>query len=163
MNIELTAKEYKYLLDILHIADVVLSGHRREPDKRSELHIKLIQKLYALAQGEGLDRLINREESTGVSVPTAEFEATTLAHVAINEFGDHLFWDELISRLSMRDAARKAGGLERLNAMNESERLAAEGPIRQHYIDEFSKNGLENLVVIEGFSDIDKVPVQTSD
>lgn len=163
MNIELSAKEYRDLLDILHIADVVLSGHRREPDKRSELHIKLIQKLYALAQGEGLDRLINREESTGVSVPTAEFEATTLAHVAINEFGDHLFWDELISRLSMRDAARKAGGLERLNAMNESERLAAEGPIRQHYIDEFSKNGLENLVVIEGFSDIDKVPVQTSD
>ena len=163
MNIELTVKEYRDLLDILHIADVVLSGHRREPDKRSERHIKLIQKLYALAPGEGLDRLIGREGSTGVSVPTAEFEESTLAHVAINEFGDHLFWDELISRLSVRDAARKAGGLERLNAMNDSDRQAAEGPIRQHYIEEFSRNGIANLAVIEGFSNIDKVPVQTSD
>ena len=38
MNIELTVKEYRDLLDIAHIADVILSGHRREPDKRSERH-----------------------------------------------------------------------------------------------------------------------------
>ncbi len=34
MNIEISAKEYRDLLDILHIADVVMSGHRREEDKR---------------------------------------------------------------------------------------------------------------------------------
>jgi hypothetical protein len=163
MNIELSAKEYRDLLDILHIADVVLSGHRREPDPRSERHIKLIQKLYALARVEGLGLLIRQEAVTGVSVPAPEFEASTLAHVAINEFGDHLFWDELISRLSMRDAARMAGGLERLNALNDSDRHNVDGPIRQHYIEEFSKNGLENLVIIEGYSNIEKVPVQTSD
>lgn len=163
MNIELDAKEYRDLLDILHIADVVLSGHRREADKRSERHIKLIQKLYELARGEGLDRLIRQEGGAGVSVPTEEFEASTLAHVVLNEFGDHLFWDELISRLSVRDAARNTGGLERLNAMNDSDRQVAEGPIRQHYIEEFSRNGIANLAVIEGFSNIRKVPVQTSD
>ena len=63
MDIELSAKEYRDLLDILHIADVVLSGHRREPDKRSERHRALIQKLYALVGGEGLDRLISYNES----------------------------------------------------------------------------------------------------
>ncbi len=162
MNIELTAEEYRSLLDILHIADVVLTGHRREPDKRSERHIMLIQKLYALAREEGLDRLISRN-GAGHSVPTAEFEEHTLAHTALNEFGDHLFWDELISRLSVRDAARNAGGLERLNAMNDSERQAAEGPLRQKYIEEFSRNGIANLAVIEGFSDIGKAQVKTSD
>jgi hypothetical protein len=28
MNIEISPKEYRDLLDILHIADVVMSGHR---------------------------------------------------------------------------------------------------------------------------------------
>jgi hypothetical protein len=59
MNIEISPKEYRDLLDILHIADVVMSGHRREEDKRTERHRALIQKLYALARGEGFDRLIS--------------------------------------------------------------------------------------------------------
>jgi hypothetical protein len=38
MNIEISTKEYRDLLDILHIADVVMSGHRREENKRTALH-----------------------------------------------------------------------------------------------------------------------------
>jgi hypothetical protein len=53
MNIEISTNEYRDLLDILHIADVVMSGHRNEADRRTERHRALIQKLYALAQGEG--------------------------------------------------------------------------------------------------------------
>ncbi|HSA77586.1 MAG TPA: hypothetical protein VLG72_01860, partial [Nitrospirota bacterium] len=114
MYIEISTKEYRDLLDILHVADVVISGHRREEDKRSESHRVLIQKLYALARGEGLDRLISHNESVQKHVPTAEFEKSSLAHAVIDEFGDHLFWDELISRLSARDAAQITGGIDQL-------------------------------------------------
>ena len=163
MNIEISTKEYRDLLDILHIADIVISGHRREEDKRSERHRALIQKLYALARGEGLDRLISHNESVQQYVPTAEFEETSLAHALIDEFGDHLFWDVLISRLSVRDAAQIAGGIDRLNAMSDSDRQAVEGPIRQRYIEEFSANGVANLEVIERFSTGEGMPVKTSD
>jgi hypothetical protein len=163
MNIEISTKEYRDLLDILHIADVVISGHRREEDKRSERHRALIQKLYSLARGEDLDRLISHNESMQQHVPTAEFEESSLAHILIDEFGDHLFWDELISRLSVRDAAQIAGGTGRLNAMGDSERQAVEGPIRQHYIEEFSANGVANLEVIERFSAGGGITVRTSD
>jgi len=163
MNIEISENEYRDLLDIVHIADVIMSGHRREPDKRSERHRALIQKLYGLARGEGLDRLIRRESPANVSVPTPEFEESTLAHKLIDEFGDHLFWDELISRLSVRDAAQTAGGMEHLNALSESERQAVEGPIRQGYIEEFSRNGIANLVVINSFEIGAHEPVKTSD
>ena len=163
MNIEISEKEYRDLLDIVHIADVIMSGHRREPDKRSERHRALIQKLYGLARGEGLDRLMRQESAANVSVPTPEFEESTLAHKLIDEFGDHLFWDELISRLSVRDAAQTAGGMEHLNALNESERQAVEGPIRQGYIEEFSRNGIANLVVINSFEIGGNEPVKTSD
>ncbi len=163
MNIEISATEYRDLLDILHIADVVTSGHRREEDKRSARHRSLIQKLYALAGREGLDRLIGYNESSRTYVPTAEYEENSLSHVLIDEFGDHLFWDELISRLSVRDAAQSAGGMNRLIAMSDDERQAAEGPIRQKYVEEFSNNGIANLAVIERFTLGGAMRVKTSD
>ncbi len=163
MNIEISTQEYRDLLDILHIADVVMSGHRREEDKRIKQHRALIQKLYALAGGQGLDRLIRYSESVTKYVPTADFEQSTLAHTVIDEFGDHLFWDELISRLSVRDAARTAGGVDRLNVMSDSDRRQMEGPIRQRYVDEFAANGVANLAVIERFGIGGEIPVKTSD
>jgi hypothetical protein len=163
MNIDITAKEYRDLLDMLHIADVIMSGHRRAEDARSAHHRALIQKIYALAKGEGLDRLIRYDESTRTYTPTAEYEESSLAHVLIDEFGDHLFWDELISRLSVRDTAQNVGGADHLNAMSDSERQTAEGPIRQRYIEEFSKNGVSNLVVIEQFDIRGGIQVKTSD
>jgi hypothetical protein len=163
MNVELSEKEYRDLLDILHIAEVVLSGHRREPDPRSARHRELLQKIYALAQVAGQEQLIGREAATGVFVPTVEFEETSFAHTALNEFSDHLFWDELISRLSVRDAARVAGGLDRLNSMDDDDRQSAEAPIRQRYIDEFSTNGIANLAVVQRFNTNVEEPVETSD
>jgi hypothetical protein len=153
MNIDISTQECRDLLDILHIADVVISGHRRGEDQRTERHRALIQKLYALlSQGEGLDRLIGFNENVHKYIPTDDFEQSALAHVLLDEFGDHLFWDELIARLTVRDAAQIAGGNERLNAMSDSNRQALEGPIRQRYIEELSANGLANLAVIEHFS-----------
>ncbi len=163
MNIGITTKEYRDLLDILHIADAVMSGHRREEDKRTEPHRALIQKLYALARGEGLDRLIGYDKNTRRYIPTGDFEQRSLAHAVINEFGDHLFWDQLISRLSERDAAQMAGGIDRLDAMSESDRQHAKGHLRQRYFEEFTTNGVANLEVIERFSAGPGVPLKTSD
>lgn len=162
MNIEITSEEYRDLLDILHLADVVMSGHRREEDKRTARHRALVQKLYALAQGEGLARLISYNESMKTHVPTVDFEQSTVVHAVIDEFGDHLFWDELINRLSVRDAAQIAGGNDRLNAMSENDRQHVEGPIRQRYIDEFAVNGVDNLELVERFA-TGGIPIKTSD
>lgn len=163
MQIEISAKEYRELLDIIHIADVVMSGHRREEDKRTERHRSLIQKVYALAEGEGLGGLVRYAESSKKYAPTHDFEHNTPAHVLIDEFGEHLFWDQLISRLVLRDAAQVAGGGDRLNAMNEHDRRHVEEPIRQKYIAEFAANGVANLALIERFGLGEGLPARTSD
>ncbi|HTG00931.1 MAG TPA: hypothetical protein VK654_10145 [Nitrospirota bacterium] len=163
MNIEITTQEYRDLLDILHIADVVMSGHRREEDPRSARHRTLLRKLYSLARGEGLDALIRQDAVTQTYALTEKFEENTIAHAMIDEFSDHLFWDALITRLSVRDAAENAGGLDRLNAMSDNERQAVEGPVRQHYMSEFTKNGIANLVVVERFDAGTGTHVRTSD
>lgn len=163
MNIDITSNEYRDLLDILHIADVVMSGHRRDEDRRSERHQALIQKLYSLAQGEGLGQLIAHNMPAKRYAPTAEFEKNSIAHAIIDEFGDHLFWDGLISRLTARDATQKAGGTEHLSAMSSHDRQAMEGVIRRRYIEEFSRNGISNVAVFERFITSVGLPVITSD
>jgi hypothetical protein len=163
MNIEISTKEYRDLLDILHIADVIMSGHRREEEERTARHRALIQKLYAYAQGAGPDGLITYNENVKKFIPTREFEQVSMAHAVIDEFGDHLFWDQLISRLTERDAGQIAGGTERLRAMTDSERQHVEGHIRQRYVEEFAQNGVANLAVVEGFAEAEGKTVRTSD
>ena len=163
MNIEITTKEYRNLLDILHVADVIMSGHRREEDVRTIPHRALIQKIYSYARTVGLERLMDFDNNVKKYFPTSEFEDASQAHALIDEFGDHLFWDHLISRLSARDAANAAGGIDRLNALSDSDRQAVEGPIRQRYIEEFSIHGVANLDVVEKFSYGEGMPIKTSD
>ncbi len=163
MNIEIDTKEYRDLLDILHIADVVMSGHRKTEDMRTERHRALIQKFYALAKGAGLDRMMSFNDTLHRYVPTPDFEESTLAHVILDEFGDHLFWDHLINRLSERDAAQLAGGIERLKAMSDSDRQQLERAIRQTYAEEFNVNDIANLRLIERFGSAGSTPVKTSD
>jgi len=163
MKIELTEKEYRDLLDILHVADAVMSGHRRTEDIRSTQHRALIQKLYALAREEGLERLIGVNETSHIYSPSSEFEENSMAHVLINEFADHLFWDELINRLSIRDAALMAGGINGLNALSDNDRQMTEGTIRHRYVEEFSRHGITNLEVVERPDMYEEGPVKTSD
>lgn len=163
MNIEISTKEYRDLLDILHIADVVMSGHRREEDQRTGRHRALIQKLYAYAQDMGLNELITYNENVKKYIPTQNFEKDSMAHAVIDQFGDHLFWDQLISQLTERDAAQTVGGTERLRAMTDSERQHVEGHIRQRYVEEFALNGVANLAVVEGFAESGGKTVRTSD
>ncbi len=163
MNIEITTQEYRDLLDILHIADIVMTGHKREEDRRTGRHRALIQKLYGLAEREGFGQLIRSDKSANTYAPTADFEQGTIAHSVIDEFGDHLFWDELINRLSVRDAAQIAGGIDRLNAMSEGDRQRVEGPLRQRYLGEFATNGVANLELVERFATGGGIPIKTSD
>ncbi len=163
MKIEISPDEYRTLLDILHIADVVMSGHRRQPDKRTERHRSLVQKLYSLSASQDPEHLFLFDPVQNKYAPTAHFEESTVAHPLLDEFGDHLFWEELIGRLAMRDAARAAGGVELLQAMTDGERQRLEGPIRHRYSREFALNGVANLTVMDRFNTAEGEPIGTSD
>ncbi len=163
MKIELTNAEYRSLLDILHIAEVIMSGHRRHEDLRTTSHRKLLQALYSRAGEAGLGNLFTYHAAEQKHHPTEEFENGALSHALIDEFIDHAFWDQLISRMTMRDAALTAGGRERLLEMSENEREAIERPLNERYIREFTQNGIENLEVVDRFGTGPGLAVQTSD
>lgn len=156
MNIELSRDEYRRLLDILHLADVVLLKAEADEAERS-----LIQKMYAHASQEGFADSIGYDHVRDRYIPTWKFERTTDAHERIEQFSNNLFWDQLVNRLTMRDAAKLVGGIEQLNAMTEDQHQEMEAPIRERYIQEFSTNGLTNLT-LDYRGDL-KGPSHTSD
>ncbi len=163
MKIEISKEEYRALLDILHIAEVIVSGHRREEDPRTVNHRKLLKALYGRAGEAGFGDLFVYHAAEQRHHPTEAFENNALSHTLIDEFVDHAFWDQLISRLTTRDAAQEVGGRERLMSMNDDEREKVQRPINERYIKEFSQNGIENLAVVDRFMSDKGTTVQTSD
>jgi hypothetical protein len=163
MKIDLSREEYRSLLDILHIAEVIISGHRRQEDPRTAPHRKLLQSLYARAGEAGFGDLFVYHAAEQKHHPTEQFEDNALSHTLIDEFVDHAFWDQLISRLTARDAAQEAGGREQLMAMSENDREILERPINERYIREFSQNGIESLAVVDRFVTGQETAVRTSD
>ncbi len=163
MKIELSKAEYRVLVDILHISEVVMNSHRREQDPRTEVHRKLLEALYARAEEAGFGDLFVYHAAEKKHHPTEAFENDALSHKLVDEYEEHSFWDQLISRLTMRDAAQEAGGRERLEAMGDEEREKVERPINDRYIKEFTENGVDNLAVVDRFIGAKGATVTTSD
>jgi hypothetical protein len=105
MNINFTKEEYLLLLDIIYIADWILHAHSTG-GKRSETkdYSALFQKLIIHAKELGCSELIEFSELTQDYALTDDFEERSAALDYLDEFEGVSFWDELISRLAMRDA-----------------------------------------------------------
>ncbi len=151
MKVEITKEEYRDLLDMLHIAHWVMNAHKTGEDPRTEKYEKLIQKFYSLAGEMGLGGLIEFDSRIGAYFPTKTFDDESRSWDFIDEFVDDTFWDELIDRLTQRDAERQAGGYENLRTLSTEERLALESPIEERYAEEFTENGLNNVAIVEQF------------
>ncbi len=163
MKIELTKEEYRYLLDLLYTANWVLNAHKAEEDPRTKPYDKVIQKIYSLARPTGFGSLIEYDPHDRRYYPTGEFEDATEAAEFIDEYVDDTFWDELVYRLSERDAAHRVGGYEQFRLLSPEDRTALETPAHERYAEEFKKNGIQHLVITEEFGLSAAKPVKTSD
>lgn len=151
MKMDITKEEYRNLLDIISIADWVMSGHKTKKDGRTAPYDALIQKVYSLAKDQGFEKLIELDPLRGDYYLTSDFEENSRSWEFIDDFTDDSFWDELAHRMTERDAANLAGGFENLKAMNREERATLEGPILERYDTEFFENGVDRLQIVEPF------------
>lgn len=150
MQIEITEEEYGKLLDLLSIANSVLTGHKGQ-DPRTEEYVQLIQKLYALAKETDQGGKIAYDRELGRYVPVKKFEESSDAQSFLDEYTDEVFWHELIYRLTERDVERQAGGYEKTLTMTPEERFDLETPVEEKYLEEFEKHGIERLEIVEHF------------
>ena len=133
MNIELTEKEFRRLLDMVYIGNWILNACREED--RFEDYDDLEEKLLSLCPEHGMAALCELWE--GHIYPSRAFEEGGI-HEAIADYEDAMFYDILAEELARRDMNDEA------ISQNDTEALAER---MEEYFDEFEENGIDNVRV----------------
>ena len=133
MNIELSKKEFRRLLDMVYIGNWILNS-TRGTDRFAD-YDNLETKLFGLCRTTGMDILVDKWE--GIDVPSRAF-ADGGIHEAIMDYEDTVFFEILAEELARRDMDYQPVSRENYNEL--VSRMDA-------YIAEFEANGTDNLVL----------------
>ena len=133
MNIELTDKEFRRLLDLVYIGNWILNS-TREKDRFEDYDI-LQEKLFALCARNGMSALTSRWQ--GHIFPSQAYENGGI-HEAIADYEDAVFFDILAEELARRDMSAEQ------ISQDDAEELNAR---MEEYFAEFEKHGIENVKV----------------
>lgn len=133
MQLELTEKEFRRLLDMVYIGNWILNSCR--DDDRFEDYDNLEEKLFSLCPEHGMRALVQRWR--GHSYPSRAYEEGGI-HEAIADYEDAVFYDILAEELARRDLGCLDGEPTDLTELNAR---------MDEYMDEFEKSGVENLVI----------------
>jgi hypothetical protein len=148
LNINFTQTEYRLLLDVIFIADWVLTAHDPAGGSENDPHQMLFQKLYSHAKEMGCSDLVDEVTESNSYAPSRKYEDESGVFHWIEEYDDASFWEELIERLTERDVyARIPADQQDGLAAEEYWRRAA--PYEQKYGQEFERHGLDRVVIKE--------------
>ena len=133
MNIDLTGKEFRRLLDMVYIGNWILNSTRTTD--RFEDYDLVQEKLFSLCAKNGMRSLVQTWH--GHVFPSRAYEDGGI-HEAIADYEDAVFFDILAEELARRDLGcldSEPADYTELNARMDE------------YMDEFEKSGVENLVI----------------
>lgn len=148
VKIDLTANEYRLLLDFAFMADWMINAHHVDGRNDVEEYDMLLQKLYSYAAEAGFPELVGADRATNEYFPTRHFEDVTRATEFVEEYDDDTFWDSLISRLAERDVYEQIE-VDRRDSMNIEEYWERSEPIEEAYYQEFRRHALGRLRLVE--------------
>ena len=135
MQIELTKKEFRRLLDLVYIGNWVLNSTRGED--RFAPYDDIESKLFSLCREHGMNVLVDKWN--GIDVPSKAYCDGGI-HEAIAYYEDNVFYEILAEELSRRDMQ-----YPEINEENYDEIV---GRMTQ-YMMEFQASGLDHLVLEE--------------
>ncbi len=133
MQMELSKKEFRRLLDLVYIGNWILNSTRGED--RFVDYDQVESKLFAKCRQEGMSGLV--EKWHGIDVPSRAF-ADGGIHEAIMDYEDTVFFEILAEELARRDMDYQPVSRE-----NYDELVSR----MDDYIAEFEANGTDNLVL----------------
>ncbi len=148
MKINITKKEYRLLLDILYLSDWMLTVHDSEEVPEKEKYQDVIQKFYSYAEEMGYENLIEADKTSKKYYETKEYEDVSEVNEIIGNYNNATFWDDLVSRLAVRDAEETKGN-DAVNKMSPEEKRQLLHSLKERYHEEFMTNDLANLKIKE--------------
>ena len=131
MNIDLTGKDFRRLLDMVYIGNWILNSTRTTD--RFEDYDLVQEKLFSLCAKNGMPSLVQTWH--GHVFPSRAYEDGGI-HEAIADYEDAVFFHILAEELARRDM--RGDGLDD----TDTEALALR---MDEYMSEFEKNGIANL------------------
>ena len=135
MNIELTTKEFRRLLDLVYIGNWILNSTRG--DDRFDDYDHVESKLFSLCRKNGMNALVERWE--GADIPSQAFSDGGI-HEAIMDYEDTVFFEILAEDLARRDM-----GYVEVSSSNYDELVSR----MDDYIAEFEAHGTDNLALTD--------------
>lgn len=145
MKINFTKKQFETLMKIVYIGNWVVNGVRSGSD--DDPHIKeykdLEKYVYSFAKDFSFEDLLDL--SDGDIYPSREFEEGEVREL-IDYYNEDTFWEELSSRLAMRDFYRDYGD-EEIKKMTLEERIRKDHPYMEKYWDEIDNHGIQRLEI----------------
>lgn len=135
MQIDLSTKEFRYLLDLVYIGNWVLNSTRGE-DRFAD-YDRVESKLFGLCREHGLKILV--EKWNGEDIPSKAFAEGGI-HEAIAYYEDNIFYQILAEELSRRDM-----DYPEITEDNYDEIITR----MDKYMNEFQASGVDNLILEE--------------
>ncbi len=135
MEIELTKKEFRNLLDMVYIGNWVLNSTRGQD--RFGIYDELESKLFSLARQNGMQALA--QDWDGTVLPSRAYTEGGI-HEAIEYYEDNVFYEILAEELSRRDM-----DYPEITDENYDEIIGR----MDKYMSEFELSGVDHLVLEE--------------
>ena len=133
MQIDLTTKEFRHLLDLVYIGNWILNSTRG--DDRFREYDDLESKLFGLCRGGKMRVLV--EDWNGIPIPSKAYAEGGI-HEAIAYYEDNIFYEILAEELSRRDMS-----YPEITEDNYDEIIGR----MTSYMNEFQTSGLDHLVL----------------
>jgi hypothetical protein len=133
MQISLTTKEFRRLLDLVYIGNWVLNSTRGDDRFADYDHVE--SKLFGLCKGTGMQTLV--EDWNDTTIPSQAYQEGGI-HEAIAYYEDNVFYEILAEELSRRDM-----GYVDITPENYEEITGRMG----QYMQEFQQSGVDRLVL----------------
>jgi len=131
MNIHLSGKEFRRLLDMVYIGNWILNSARGED--RFEDYDLVQEKLFALCPDQGMSALVQQWQ--GRTYPSQAYEEGGI-HEAIADYEDAVFFNILAEELARRDLGLESSDPEDFTELTER---------MEEYLAEFERNGLNTI------------------
>jgi hypothetical protein len=131
IDINITKKEYRLLLDLVYVGNWVLNSMR--DNDRFQEYDEIQETLFSKCEQFGMKSLAVNID--GAAMPSREYEDGGI-HEAIADYEDAVFFEILAEELARRDMNN------RLISPDDFGELTAR---IDEYIAEFEKNGVENI------------------
>lgn len=151
MKVTFTAKEYRQLLELVHLGMWTVTGYQGEDTAAAKRYYTLDQRLMEMATALGCADLVETRED-GSLQPSPKLAEDERVRDIQSEFQNDVFWHEFVARLAERDLAGE-------QARRTMETPGVEPPpsrddqlkqIEDRYWAEFEKNDLAHVVVLRG-------------